>query len=156
MFTFGWLTVTAEDLAVWQQFPNAAFTLVQTAKATDAGEEFRLGAFELQENPSLNEKLSGVCRKYQFRAAGPSRPQCAPLVFHPLVGFRWRRIRWQRNGGARRENCFGLGVACDGRRPRPIDAPWPDRLNRKSGTGAPQGDGSLTSQTVRVDHRRRT
>jgi hypothetical protein len=56
MFTFGWLTVTAEDLAVWQQFPNVAFTLVQTATATEAGEEFRLGAFELQENPSLNEK----------------------------------------------------------------------------------------------------
>ena len=51
MFTFGWLTVTAEDLAVWEQFPDAAFTLVQTATATgagtDAGEEFRLGAFEL-------------------------------------------------------------------------------------------------------------
>ena len=56
MFTFGWLTVTAEDLAVWEQFPNAAFTLVQTATTTDAGEEFRLGAFDLQENPSLNEK----------------------------------------------------------------------------------------------------
>ena len=56
MFTFGWLTVTAEDLAIWQQFPNAAFTLVQTATATDAGEEFRLGAFDLQKNPSLDEK----------------------------------------------------------------------------------------------------
>ncbi len=56
MFTFGWLTVTAEDLAVWEQFPNAAFTLVQTTPATDAGEEFRLGAFELQEKPRLNEK----------------------------------------------------------------------------------------------------
>ena len=31
-----------EDLAVWAQFPNAAFTLVKTAE-TDAGEEFRLG-----------------------------------------------------------------------------------------------------------------
>jgi hypothetical protein len=47
MFTFGWLTIAPEDLAVWQQFPNAAFTLVKTAE-TDAGEEFRLGAFELQ------------------------------------------------------------------------------------------------------------
>ena len=56
MFTFGWLTVTAEDLAVWEQYPNAAFTLVQTATAPDAGEEFRLGAFELQEHPSLDEK----------------------------------------------------------------------------------------------------
>jgi len=47
MFRFGWLTVTPEDLAVWEQFPNAAFTLV-TAAATDVvGEEFRLGTFEL-------------------------------------------------------------------------------------------------------------
>ncbi len=48
MFRFGWLTVTAEDFAVWEQFPNAAFTLVTTASATDViGEEFRLGTFEL-------------------------------------------------------------------------------------------------------------
>jgi len=45
MFKFGWLTLTAEDLAVWQQFPTAAFTLVGTA-AADA-DEFHLGAFEL-------------------------------------------------------------------------------------------------------------
>lgn len=59
MFTFGWLTITAEDVAIWEQFPNAGFTLVKTVAATDAGEageEFRLGAFELQENPSLSEK----------------------------------------------------------------------------------------------------
>ena len=55
MFTFGWLTVTAEDLAVWEQFPNAAFTLFKTATA-EAEEEFRLGAFELRENLSLSEK----------------------------------------------------------------------------------------------------
>jgi hypothetical protein len=24
MFRFGWLTVTSEDLAVWEQFPTAA------------------------------------------------------------------------------------------------------------------------------------
>jgi len=46
MFTFGWLTITADDLAIWQQFPNAAFTLVQTlASAGEAGDEFRLGSF---------------------------------------------------------------------------------------------------------------
>jgi len=38
MFRFGWLTVTAEDLAVWEQFPNA-----MTSAATDVGEEFQLG-----------------------------------------------------------------------------------------------------------------
>ena len=29
MFTFGYLTVTESDLAVWRQFPNAMFTLVE-------------------------------------------------------------------------------------------------------------------------------
>ena len=47
MFRFGWLTITPEDLAVWEQFPNAAFTLVTTAATDVAGEEFRLGTFEL-------------------------------------------------------------------------------------------------------------
>ena len=54
MFTFGWLTVAAEDLAIWQQFPNATFTLVQTAATAPDGteeavpgeEEFHLGAFD--------------------------------------------------------------------------------------------------------------
>jgi hypothetical protein len=57
MFTFGWLTIAAEDLAVWEQFPSATFTLVKTAAATatDAPEEFRLGAFELPEDASRRE-----------------------------------------------------------------------------------------------------
>ena len=55
MFTFGWFTVTAEDLAIWEQFPNATFTLFKTATA-EAEEEFRLGAFELRENILLSEK----------------------------------------------------------------------------------------------------
>jgi hypothetical protein len=46
MFRFGWLTVAAEDLAVWNRFPNAAFALVRTAKAGDE-DEFRLGAFDV-------------------------------------------------------------------------------------------------------------
>ena len=57
MFTFGWLTVAAEDLSVWEQFPSAVFTLVKTVAAADASEEFRLGAFELPpEDHSLGEK----------------------------------------------------------------------------------------------------
>ena len=54
MFTFGWLTVTAEDLAIWKQFPEAAFTLVEMP-AHDTGEfhadEFHLGSFELPQHP---------------------------------------------------------------------------------------------------------
>ena len=58
MFTFGWLTVTAEDLAVWEEFPNAAFTLYSTATepGNETVEEFRLGTFELRETLSLSEK----------------------------------------------------------------------------------------------------
>ena len=64
MFRFGWLTIAADDLAVWEQFPNAMFALVKTAAATeataieseDAAEEFHLGSFELPEKPALAEK----------------------------------------------------------------------------------------------------
>jgi hypothetical protein len=57
MFRFGWVTITAEDLAVWEQFPDALFALVQTTATTAAnpGEEFHLGAFEIGD-PSLGEK----------------------------------------------------------------------------------------------------
>ncbi len=45
MFRFGWLTVTAEDLAVWAQHPNTVFTLVRVPNA-ETEDEFHLGAFE--------------------------------------------------------------------------------------------------------------
>ncbi len=47
MFRFGWLTITEDDLAIWRQYPEAAFTLVNRAVDPDAPEECRLGAFEL-------------------------------------------------------------------------------------------------------------
>jgi hypothetical protein len=49
MYTFGWLTITAEDLAIWEQFPSAAFTLVTQTSAGPA-DEYRLGAFELRDH----------------------------------------------------------------------------------------------------------
>jgi hypothetical protein len=54
MFKFGWLTITAEDLAIWQQIPDAAFTLVTTT--AEAEDEFRLGVFELRESLSFSDK----------------------------------------------------------------------------------------------------
>ena len=52
MLTFGWLTITANDL---KAYPNAAFTLIRTLTSAPAktdeepvGEEFRLGTFELR------------------------------------------------------------------------------------------------------------
>jgi hypothetical protein len=60
MFTFGWLTVTSDDLKVWNQFPDAAFTLVELPVHGETGdgpeevhaEEFHLGTFELPSPPS--------------------------------------------------------------------------------------------------------
>jgi hypothetical protein len=65
MFKFGWLTITAEDLAVWKQFPSAVFTLYNTATPRpadeteeQAGEDFCRGTFELgaASNYSESEK----------------------------------------------------------------------------------------------------
>lgn len=53
LFKFGWLTITAADIAIWQGHPTAAFTLVRvpgTAENPDnVTEEFHLGAIELRE-----------------------------------------------------------------------------------------------------------
>jgi hypothetical protein len=58
MFRFGWLTVTADDLAIWTEFPDASFALVKTAAvaATDETEEFHLGAFDVRQysRPSVD------------------------------------------------------------------------------------------------------
>jgi hypothetical protein len=48
-YTFGWLTVGTEDLAIWEQYPNTVFTLVNLPATKDqAGDEYRLGTFELR------------------------------------------------------------------------------------------------------------
>jgi hypothetical protein len=56
MFRFGWLTIAPDDLAIWSQFPDATFTLVQSSSPPLVAEtdepiaetdEFHLGAFDL-------------------------------------------------------------------------------------------------------------
>ena len=47
MFKFGWLTIAAEDLAIWHQFPNASFALVRMPIAADGEDEYHLGAFDV-------------------------------------------------------------------------------------------------------------
>lgn len=49
MYTFGWLTITAGDLDIWKQYPQAAFTLLAHHIEADetVGEEFHLGAFDI-------------------------------------------------------------------------------------------------------------
>jgi hypothetical protein len=55
MFKFGWVIITAEDLAIWEQYPYAAFTLLRTVRAAETENEFRLGIFELRGNLSLSK-----------------------------------------------------------------------------------------------------
>ena len=63
MFRFGWLTITADHLAVWQAYPRAAFTLISAPSSAPAegeeplaGEEFRLGIFELPIDSSGSDR----------------------------------------------------------------------------------------------------
>jgi hypothetical protein len=49
LFKFGWLTITADDIAIWQVHPHASFTLVAVTPLGETPDEFRLGAFDLGE-----------------------------------------------------------------------------------------------------------
>jgi hypothetical protein len=51
MFKFGWLTITADDLAILE-----AISEYGIMAGTEAGEEFRLGTFDLRTNLSLSER----------------------------------------------------------------------------------------------------
>ena len=46
MLRFGYVVITAEDLAVWTQFPDAEFALVEQP-FTEPNGEFKLGAFDI-------------------------------------------------------------------------------------------------------------
>jgi hypothetical protein len=51
-YSFGWLTIAADDIAIWEKNPNAVFTLVNAAATKDHPEdEYRLGTFELRQTP---------------------------------------------------------------------------------------------------------
>lgn len=54
MFTFGWVNITADDLAIWKQFPNASFALVRML-TEDVEDEYHLGAFDPGEDTSSSQ-----------------------------------------------------------------------------------------------------
>jgi hypothetical protein len=65
MIKFGWLTITAADVVIWEKYPTAAFTLYSTSGATptktedkadeEAEEGSRLGTFELRSDSNYSE-----------------------------------------------------------------------------------------------------
>lgn len=42
---FGWLSISADDIAIWRQFPHASFTLCQRGRS-QGDSEYLLGAFD--------------------------------------------------------------------------------------------------------------
>lgn len=60
MYTFGWLTITAGDLDIWQHYPHAAFTLLAQGPSDDSMvEEFHLGAFDISPD-AQSSAISGT------------------------------------------------------------------------------------------------
>jgi hypothetical protein len=45
MLRFGWVTVSADDLQIWSQFPNATFALYEVSGESE--NEYRLGSVDL-------------------------------------------------------------------------------------------------------------
>lgn len=47
MFKFGWVTITAEDLAIWAQYPEATFALYEAPGLERLNDDYRLGSVQL-------------------------------------------------------------------------------------------------------------
>jgi hypothetical protein len=85
MFKFGWLTITADDLAIWEKYPTAAFTLYSTSVATpaktedktdeEAGEDFRLGTIRA----AIRLQLQEVCKAAVEGAAELGGQRLCPM-----------------------------------------------------------------------------
>lgn len=55
-YTFGFLTITQEDIEIWKQFPWASFTLVTLPRTElSVGEEYRLGTFDIGRGAGADE-----------------------------------------------------------------------------------------------------
>jgi len=77
MFTFGWLTVTEKDLAIWQQFPDASFTLVELPAQVRESSEQVLSAARKAGNLYLDSYEKAVDRttELQLKLAGLSQQE---------------------------------------------------------------------------------
>ena len=102
------------------------------------GRQERRGTRNFISAPSNCAKIpSPVAARNETALMCEVRPAVAS-VLRLQIGFRRRRIDRARDGAARREGGRSLRVAPHRRRPRPVDASRPDRINRKSGSPAPQ------------------
>jgi hypothetical protein len=64
MLRFGYLVITAEDLAVWTQFPDAEFAHVELP-STEPNGEFKLGAFDIGPENNRGARTKWLPRSQQ-------------------------------------------------------------------------------------------
>jgi hypothetical protein len=57
LFRFGWLTVTAADIAIWQRHPDAALTLVAGLPG-EITDEYHLGVFDFSDPPRTGSRTT--------------------------------------------------------------------------------------------------
>ena len=161
MLRYGWLTVTAEDLAIWRQFPDAAFTLVKLPSDPDAPEEFHLGAFELPTSPTITSKFF-VCafslrrRCTRLNQGFRSKPRCSPHSSACRSASEGVASMARGGRGARENRGVCAALVCRGRRPRTVDPAGFDGLDHKSLPASPQRHRALPPQPPGIDDGSRT
>jgi hypothetical protein len=93
MFKFGWVTVTAEDLAIWSQYPEATFALYESPGPERLNDEYRLGSVQLTQAhlPQATEPVAITAEIDQSKPtidSPPSHSAIAPdgsFDFDPLA-----------------------------------------------------------------------
>ena len=148
MFRYGWLTVTAEDLADLAAISRRGIHARQDA--VGAGQPRR----------SFTSAHSS-CRPTPARASDVSelrvnsrlnlRPTPRPAGRLPTASHR-RRAEAARAAGAR---WLCLVIACDRRRPRTVDPCGLDRIDDKPVAASPQRHRAVPAQALAIDHRGR-
>ena len=135
MFRFGWLTVTADDLAIWRQFPDAAFTLVRCRRPPTRPRNF-ISA------PLIRRPVESLARRALTEVPLFVRLQDPP----PTASHRRRAATTRGAGGWRPPRP---------RRPPPattaVDPARLDRLDGKSVAASPQRHRALPPQPFGID-----
>ena len=80
MFTFGWVTVTAEDLAIWQQFPER---LVRAGQDAERGYRGRISSRRLRSRRWSDDRSVRTARNERGFAANPPPANPPPTASHP-------------------------------------------------------------------------
>lgn len=70
MFKFGWVTITAEDLAIWAHYPEATFALYEAPGPERLNDDYRLGSVQLTVAQPETEAIEPAATTAHFQQAG--------------------------------------------------------------------------------------